>query len=328
MKLHILVVSKTRWSTRKKKHREIQKIMTQPPIEEVTITTIHQDLGRPEIVDGRITAEWFENNISILAKARGYNAAVFQFSKRDGQRWGIKSGLRGSNLRDGDFFGESWVCCDEDTVRRFKDGSKRNEYVKTVPHEIAHELQRQGVTQLNVHEYDYTDTINNIEGFYIDMYKKHTPVSKLKDTLDALMRKMFTLQPQRVLPSVDRKVQELLQVMQQMGLPMKVVEGYRSIERQDALYAQGRTAPGSIVTNAKGGQSFHNYGVAVDCVFTVKGWNAPDSDWKKYGKAAEALGFEWGGSWENFVDRPHIQFTQGYTLTDFQNKKVDYSKFL
>jgi peptidoglycan L-alanyl-D-glutamate endopeptidase CwlK len=52
---------------------------------------------------------------------------------------------------------------------------------------------------------------------------------------------------------------------------IRVVQGLRSWTEQDALYAMGRTAPGKIVTNVKGGYSYHNYGMAVDCVPSIHG---------------------------------------------------------
>ena len=50
------------------------------------------------------------------------------------------------------------------------------------------------------------------------------------------------------------------------GLPIKIGESFRSVAEQDALYAQGRTQPGSIVTNAKGSSysSQHQWGIAAD----------------------------------------------------------------
>ena len=43
----------------------------------------------------------------------------------------------------------------------------------------------------------------------------------------------------------------------------------RTFAEQDALYAQGRTKGGLKVTNAKGGQSYHNYGLAIDIVLLI-----------------------------------------------------------
>lgn len=111
------------------------------------------------------------------------------------------------------------------------------------------------------------------------------------------------------------------------GMQVFVTEGYRSLARQDELYARGRTAPGSIVTNAKGGQSFHNWRVAFDVAFLKDGKATYEGDWGKVGAIGESLGLEWGGRWDAILDRPHFQYAGGYTLQDFINGKVDYGKF-
>ena len=88
---------------------------------------------------------------------------------------------------------------------------------------------------------------------------------------------------------------------------------FRTIAAQDALYAQGRTSPGSIVTNAKGGSSFHNYGLAIDiCEVKEDGtidWNYNNGE---LDEIAKKYGLEWGGDWHT-KDRPHFQITFGYT---------------
>jgi hypothetical protein len=128
-------------------------------------------------------------------------------------------------------------------------------------------------------------------------------------------------------PLLRAKALKLVDVMEKLGKPVVVTEGLRTIERQNALYEQGRTTPGQVVTNAKGGQSLHNYGVAFDVVFREGGYNVPADWWKELGEEGEELGLEWGGRWVSFPDRPHFQLLLGYRLSDFQNKKVDYSKY-
>ncbi len=89
--------------------------------------------------------------------------------------------------------------------------------------------------------------------------------------------------------------------------------GYRSASEQDALYAQGRTTPGKRVTNARGGQSWHNYGLAIDVVFVKDGkawWNGP---WNALGAIGEGLGLTWGGRFK-LVDRPHFEWHPGLTI--------------
>lgn len=131
-------------------------------------------------------------------------------------------------------------------------------------------------------------------------------------------------------PRVRKLAGDLIKKCSENGIKISIYQTYRTKEEQDRLYAKGRTESGSIVTNAKGGYSFHNYGVAFDCApLSAKG----GIDWgnielfKQVGKIGESLGLEWGGSWKNFPDYPHFQYVLGYTIQDFLNNKVDLSRF-
>jgi peptidoglycan L-alanyl-D-glutamate endopeptidase CwlK len=115
------------------------------------------------------------------------------------------------------------------------------------------------------------------------------------------------------------------------GLKMIVCSTYRDKESQDALYAQGRTTAGRIVTNAKGGQSFHNFRVAFDTfptlygkpiLFEKDGDEVSDPIWQKLGAIAKANDLEWAGLWEHFKEAPHFQYTGGLTLEDLANGSV------
>jgi len=125
-------------------------------------------------------------------------------------------------------------------------------------------------------------------------------------------------------PKVERLSQQLLEACKAQGYDIRITEGFRSFARQNALYAQGRTTPGAIVTNAKGGQSLHNYGVAFDIVFTKLGYKG---DFAAVGAIGKKLGLEWGGDFKSIKDRPHFQLTLGYKLADFQKNRIDWSKF-
>ena len=333
MKLNILVITKYKWNTRAEKHREARAILALGGFESVNFTTQIRDVGDPVMNhEGRIDSEWFEQNISREAKAKGYNFIIWQFSRADGKRWGIESRIHGLNFRDGDFYGESWICCDEQSVWKFDDGKKRKEYPKSIAHEIGHELTRQGITKYEVHDYDYTRIRNKIEQFYMNIAKEHsTLLGSLMLKLAELKRQLFLKQTEEtndIRPLVKRKAQLLIEKMNTLGLPIRITQGYRSFAEQDLLYAKGRVAPGEIVTNAKAGESFHNYGVSFDVVFTELGYDATQEQWNKLGSIAESLGFEWGGRWIGFVDRPHLQLTLGYTLKDFKEGKVDYNKYV
>ncbi|EAG1247622.1 M15 family metallopeptidase [Listeria monocytogenes] len=112
--------------------------------------------------------------------------------------------------------------------------------------------------------------------------------------------------------SVADKTRNVIKKMAKKGIYLCVAQGYRSSAEQNALYAQGRTKPGAVVTNAKGGQSNHNYGVAVDlCLYTSDGknviWESTTSRWKTVVSAMKAEGFDWGGDWKSFKDYPHFE---------------------
>jgi peptidoglycan L-alanyl-D-glutamate endopeptidase CwlK len=96
------------------------------------------------------------------------------------------------------------------------------------------------------------------------------------------------------------------------GITLLVYCTYRDNESQDALYAQGRTTKGAIVTKVKGGMSFHNYRIAFDAVPLINGKEQWDNVtlWKRVGAVAEQAGLNWGGSWQGFVDKPHFQNTK------------------
>lgn len=110
---------------------------------------------------------------------------------------------------------------------------------------------------------------------------------------------------------VADRTRAVITQMHAQGIYICVAQGFRSFAEQDALYAQGRTKPGSIVTNARGGQSNHNYGVAVDlCLYTQDGsdviWTV-EGNFRKVIAAMKAQGFKWGGDWVSFKDYPHFE---------------------
>ena len=130
-------------------------------------------------------------------------------------------------------------------------------------------------------------------------------------------------------PKVKLLAEELIKESKKAGVQIILVQGFRSREEQDALYAKGRTEKGKIVTNAKGGQSFHNYGVAFDVCPIVNGkvtWKYAEL-FKKVGSIGESIGLEWGANWKKYKDLPHFQYTAGYTLAQFKNNKIDTEKF-
>lgn len=125
-----------------------------------------------------------------------------------------------------------------------------------------------------------------------------------------------------LIPPAKARVQSFLEAAKAAGIDLLVTSTYRDNESQNALYAQGRTKPGKIVTNAKAGQSWHNYRCAVDVVPIVAGkprWDVKDEVWQQVGKLGKAAGLEWAGDWKRFKEYPHFQYTNGLTLAQLQS---------
>lgn len=133
-----------------------------------------------------------------------------------------------------------------------------------------------------------------------------------------------------LLPKVQKLCEAFVKKCADNSIQVAITQTYRSVIEQDALYAQGRTKAGRIVTNAKGGQSMHNFRCAFDFVILEKGkpdWNITNKKWQQAGKIAQSVGLTWGGSWSSFVDMPHCEYTANYRLADFQKGIVDKNKF-
>lgn len=137
----------------------------------------------------------------------------------------------------------------------------------------------------------------------------------------------------RVHPTARALFRAVLAELREMGIPVAVVEVYRSPERQKMLYAQGRsddhlrakgftaqeiaearqaghTAEKPIVTK-KLTAGMHAQGRAMDVAFVVNGsrtYDVPDSWWEAYGRIAKKYGLVWGGDWKTFPDRPHVEY--------------------
>lgn len=100
-----------------------------------------------------------------------------------------------------------------------------------------------------------------------------------------------------------------------VGIHPFITEGLRSFKRSDELYDQGRTKPGKIVTNARAGQSMHNYGLAFDFVIQILpsgklNWKV-DKNWMKVVEVFKRHGFSWGGDWRSLKDYPHFEMNFG-----------------
>lgn len=122
----------------------------------------------------------------------------------------------------------------------------------------------------------------------------------------------------------------------------------RTFAEQDALFAQGRTKPGRIVTKARSGSSMHNYGLAIDVVllldrdgdgkYTEASWDTKGdfdsdgvSDWMEIVRVFKEYGWTWGGDWK-FYDAPHFEKPLGYSVRQLlamhKNKQVDKNGYV
>jgi peptidoglycan L-alanyl-D-glutamate endopeptidase CwlK len=125
-------------------------------------------------------------------------------------------------------------------------------------------------------------------------------------------------------PKVQKLCVDFIDKCKHEGIDVLITSTYRDAASQDSLYAQGRTTPGKRVTNAKAGQSMHNWKCAFDFVPIVNGkamWNNT-ALFTRCGEIAESVGLEWAGRWTKFKELAHCQYTDGLTLQDFQNGKT------
>jgi peptidoglycan LD-endopeptidase CwlK len=134
---------------------------------------------------------------------------------------------------------------------------------------------------------------------------------------------------QLINPSFLARIKELLAACRAAGCDYWATSGYRSPAEQDKLYAQGRTAPGNVVTNSQGFQSAHNFGIAID--FTrdkdaakaglQPSWDA--ADYEVLGQQTVALGLVWGGNFK-MKDRPHVQLAGYVSAAELLPLKTAY----
>ncbi|WP_054956261.1 M15 family metallopeptidase [Paenibacillus dakarensis] len=133
-------------------------------------------------------------------------------------------------------------------------------------------------------------------------------------------------------PVVLAQKNQLVAKTREIGIRIMITDGYRSDEEQNRLYNKGRSTEGNIVTNARAGESLHNYGLAIDFALRLKDgrviWDMEydgnkngKSDWMEVVAIAKDLGFEWGGDWTNFPDYPHLQMDFGLSLRELKRGK-------
>lgn len=150
------------------------------------------------------------------------------------------------------------------------------------------------------------------------------------------MRDQITEDRIKVLhPAIRTEVADLIDKIEAampVSMKIRVVQGLRTIQEQNALYAIGRTIPGKKVTNATGGKSYHNYGLAIDFAmmydrdgngtYEQLSWDIfydhdknGKRDWMQVVEVFKAAGYKYGGDWKSLKDYPHLEKSFGYTVS-------------
>ena len=175
--------------------------------------------------------------------------------------------------------------------------------------------------------------INNVLGYVSSKYLSNINPLAVRDPVTSARIELLH-------PNIREEVRRLIVEAESNLVPsraVRIVQGLRTFEEQAALYAQGRTKPGPIVTNAVAGSSYHQYGLAIDFAILVdkdgngvydelswdiKADNDKDgtADWLEVVKVFEKAGYEWGGKWSSIKDYPHLQKKFGYTWRQLLDK--------
>lgn len=132
-------------------------------------------------------------------------------------------------------------------------------------------------------------------------------------------------------PKVQPYARALIQKAAEKGWKFVITSGLRTYAEQDALYAQSRTKTGPKVTDARGGFSNHNFGLAFDVTLfsgSKPVWDSPL--YKALGALGQEIGLDWGGAWVSFKDEPHYQLrptwaagmSEGVMLTELRRRKA------
>ena len=125
-------------------------------------------------------------------------------------------------------------------------------------------------------------------------------------------------------PTAQEACKLFLYECEQQGLKVKITETYRSQERQNELYAQGRTKAGQIVTWTK--KSRHTSRRAWDICQDIKGQEYSDNSFfKNCGIIAKGLDITWGGTWKT-PDKPHFEISEDWEckkMTDTERKQFN-----
>jgi peptidoglycan LD-endopeptidase CwlK len=165
----------------------------------------------------------------------------------------------------------------------------------------------------------YADTLDGDWGPNTDAAEKaflaaSDAIATAHDSFDARSEKNI----RTLLPQAQEAARKSLVQLHAAGTDARVLSGTRSYGEQNTLFRQGRFGnPGAKVTNAKGGQSWHNFGRAWDIGIFIGGqYQTGSAPYKTASEVALLPGVEWGGNWTSFPDMPHYQWkTAGQKIT-------------
>jgi len=249
---------------------------------------------------------------------------------------GITSHIGMYDKADGDTKHDFYIGLPLKLDRKAKANGFKSNFVWLVLHEYLHGAEKQSGGPDRVHDMDAQGKLKELLKEHKERYSLLLIVKKLLETIVGLLtarlgnKPVTGTKPQpitKLQPLVERRLVDVILEMKSLGHEVRMVEGYRSPERQTTLYNQGRVTPGAIVTNAKAGESFHQYGIAVDLVFRKEGYDASHELWETLGRIGEMHGFDWGGRWKS-PDKAHFEMPLNNSLKSFQQGTVDYSKYL
>ena len=261
-----------------------------------------------------ISEQGYDGTVLFVNKSKAKEKSTLRGQQTSRTMWGKYTGLieiyseqekyvRYVNIESG----SDWFITARNKVRSYL---PHDTYV--LIHEVLHDLEEKYLRTNKLH--------SHIRAGKFEEYAQH--IVDLVSTGTGKDNGIVDLTGFGLRPLVEKKVKAIFTFMALMGYPMRAIEGKRSCDKQNELYNKVPK-----VTNAKCGESFHQYGVAVDCNFLQYGWLAPSHVWWIFGRVAEYYGFEWGGKWDDPVDNPHIQLVLNYDIDDFISKKVDYKRY-
>jgi len=164
---------------------------------------------------------------------------------------------------------------------------------------------------------------------------EETGKAKQQDTAAKTKEEIAPLE--RLHPIVREKAEKLLALCEAKGMSVRVDETFRTVARQDELYAKGRTTSGKVVTNAKGNEymSYHQWGLAFDIVRNDRNdaWENGDKFFDRLGALGESVPLNWGGRFKNkdgksMYDGPHFEDRTFGTITKLKTTWGTPEKFM